>query len=277
MYMKNWFIQRKLERIGKRADPDKDFVFSLKKSLIQRAVAKSSWISSWKLAVGSITSISFILAGTGVYAYTSDDVLPDHPLYPIRETIERVEEAATFTKARNVQVKLKNLQRKIHEQELIVKKNKPVSQAQMEKFMNKIDMALDLAGKLPEKERVRADQKMIKLENEFAKGLQNSRERVKDEESRKKIDSIIDKQQKRMEARVELLEEKRKERIKQLNLREKMMDSKFNKYQKRDENAGGTIKQIEPKEGVTTSVRQLRPRLQEFLIKTALERLKSLE
>ena len=128
----NWLIERKLRKIGEKTSPDKAYVSALQKTL-QTQVGHPMWWVEWKkIAIVSLTSFSLIAGGTGVYAYSSDDVTPDHPLYALRQEIESVETSVAVTPEERTHVEQKHQQRRDHEQQVMEerKKEREMKQAQ---------------------------------------------------------------------------------------------------------------------------------------------------
>jgi len=85
-----WRIKYNLWRLSRRAEPDREFVTALKRRL-QPTSAKLGWSLVWKTAGVALVAVCALGLGTTGYVYASDDVLPDHPLYPLREKLEDAE------------------------------------------------------------------------------------------------------------------------------------------------------------------------------------------
>jgi len=62
------------------------------------------------------------LGGTGVYAYASDQVLPDHALYPLRQSLERFEVQIAAVTPMKDRVHLRLLERRAREKKLLEQK-----------------------------------------------------------------------------------------------------------------------------------------------------------
>src|SRR3989338_8315308 len=91
-----WSIRQNLKRLSRLAEPRPAFQRALRKELV---VPRPWFVAVLKPAFATVSIVTMLGAGTATYAYTSDDVVPDHPLYPIREQVERVEEAIAVTPA----------------------------------------------------------------------------------------------------------------------------------------------------------------------------------
>lgn len=93
----NWFLKHKLEKMGQEGDPSPEFVRSLEMKLRAEIGHPVWWIRWPKVATAACSIVMLAGSGTGAYAYNSDEVLPDHPLYAVRQGIEQVEERVAFT------------------------------------------------------------------------------------------------------------------------------------------------------------------------------------
>jgi hypothetical protein len=111
----NWLIERKLNKISKKAGPSSAYVTRLERTLRTQSGHSLRWIEWKRVAIASLTGFSLLVSGTGVYAYTSDEVLPDHPLYDLRQEIESAEERIAVTPALKFEVIEKHLRRKERE------------------------------------------------------------------------------------------------------------------------------------------------------------------
>jgi hypothetical protein len=120
--MITWFLKRKLKRLSERSAPSSAFVGSLACVLRERGYLSSvrqplrKFLSTFRtvgVMVG-VTVLCFSFAGTAAYAYASDGLLPDHPLYPLRMAVERVEYAVVPPSDRP-NVELKQARRRLQE------------------------------------------------------------------------------------------------------------------------------------------------------------------
>ena len=119
-------LSRALARLSRRADPSRDFIASLHKRLedtgyLAPAVRRAP---VWKLCGAGLLALLLVFIGTGSYAYASDDVLPDHPLYPLRQTIEQAELnlSPMVTHAPKEKIQAKILARRLKEIKIIREK-----------------------------------------------------------------------------------------------------------------------------------------------------------
>jgi hypothetical protein len=121
--MKTWFIKYRLQRIGKQHDPDSVFIKRAAEALRAQGyfhqqkgtVWSSLMVAPRKVAAVLVAVIvSFGTAGTAAFAYGSEHVLPDHPLYPMRTAVERLEYALTFPNGKP-EVERRHIKRRLHE------------------------------------------------------------------------------------------------------------------------------------------------------------------
>lgn len=146
----NWLLERKLNKLGRRADPDPRFKGILEKHLKKEVGHPAWWIHTWKWVVSATTIAAIAGSGTAVYAYSSDAVLPSHPLYGIRTSIENVEESLAVKPEDKVNVKLKLIKRRMHEVELLLKNNKSVPPETEKEIESKMEQAVEASNELPE-------------------------------------------------------------------------------------------------------------------------------
>lgn len=148
-----WNLERNLKNLSTKVDPDPRFVSGLERRLKLELGHPLWWL---KARVWIVTLVSLVtIAGsvTGVYAYSSDDVTPDHPLYGLRQTIESVETATALTPAGKVKVEVNHLARRVKEQRLVKAKHKTVSpevthsiQKKLKRAAEEIDRLRDMKG-----------------------------------------------------------------------------------------------------------------------------------
>ncbi|MEK7116247.1 MAG: DUF5667 domain-containing protein [Patescibacteria group bacterium] len=137
----NWLLEKKLRDLGAHADPSPRFVRVLQKKLKHELNHPIWWISSWKWAVSATTVLTLVGSGTVAYAYASDAVLPDHPLYGVRTTLENIEASLTANADQKVHVELKIIKRRLHEVEALSSRKK----ADQKRTKRLIELTLDRA------------------------------------------------------------------------------------------------------------------------------------
>ncbi len=146
----NWLLEHKLKNLSTHADPTPRFRHALEKRLHGELGHPVWWIQGWKWAVSGATILSLAGSATGVYAYTSNDVLPDHPLYGLRQAIEQVEESMAVQPEQKVQVKLKQIQRRLQEEDLMRAQKKPVPETTRKQIESNVNQAMEESNDLPE-------------------------------------------------------------------------------------------------------------------------------
>ncbi|MCR4256761.1 MAG: DUF5667 domain-containing protein, partial [Candidatus Uhrbacteria bacterium] len=70
---------------------------------------------AWRMAAVACSVVLLFGVGTSSYAYASENVLPDHPLYPLRESVEAAEERLVFHPVAKAAIQQKHLERKLQE------------------------------------------------------------------------------------------------------------------------------------------------------------------
>jgi hypothetical protein len=192
--MNNWLLERKLKKLGHKADPDPAFLRALEKQLKQKSGHGAWWIQGWKFALGGVTAVSLLSGATGVYAYSSDDVTPDHPLYGVRTTIEDVEMTLATTPEQKARVKINHLERRVHEQKTLQSKHKTVLKEVIQNIEKEVDSQIDENGALATSTRQEMDEKLGKIEDDHAQLLKFSTTSTKEVgESVRKFDAKIEK------------------------------------------------------------------------------------
>ncbi|MFA5935247.1 MAG: DUF5667 domain-containing protein [Patescibacteria group bacterium] len=161
--MFNFQLERKLKKLSRHAEPDRAFVAALENKILGQ-IPRPIRIPAWKFAMGSLTAITLMLSGTGVYAYSSDEVLPDHLLYPLRETVENVEASLAFTPALKASVRLRLAKRRLREQFLVQAKGKAIQPEQTVRFVQSVERAIEAGDALPSAQQARLDRMAARLE-----------------------------------------------------------------------------------------------------------------
>lgn len=215
--MKYWFLRYRLWRLGRHALPDSLFKRELRRELQTRGflpVAQPLIGKRWRMALASTTACGTLFAGTVGYAWASDDVLPDHALYPIREEVERVELALARTPEKKQDIRLQHLERRVHEIKLMQQKKRPVAPQHVDRLLLEMKAALpqavnriDLANEVEDEET-----QAIRLEAQSADEVVQTRQAVKTEEEREALDEILTTKAERVRSRVIQLKQTRRER-----------------------------------------------------------------
>jgi uncharacterized protein DUF5667 len=155
--MLHWLTEQKLKNLARHADPHPTFERSLGLRLKADMGHPMWWMQGWKWVTSSVLMVSLIGSGTGVYAYSSDDVLPEHPLYRVRQAIEQVEERTAVSPQKKAIVQLRRLKRRLQEQRLMKAKNRRVSKQLVQDFEERLDHVIETNGILPPVERDELD------------------------------------------------------------------------------------------------------------------------
>lgn len=139
----NWLIERQLKKIAQRVDPDPHFTAALETRLKTTLGHPFWWIRARVWLMAGLTVLTVAGSATSVYAYTSDDVVPDHPLYALRQTIESVEIVTAFTPAQKVQVTVNHLERRIKEQRVMKARHRKISPTTLSTIQKELNTASD--------------------------------------------------------------------------------------------------------------------------------------
>ena len=120
------FLRYQLSRLAKRAQPSPVFLANLEAKLFPRAqILSLHRLKAMRFAFAPALIMVSLLGGTGVYAYSSDAVLPGHALYPMRQSVEGLTvRLATVTGMRD-RVHLRLLERHAREKRLLQERQKP--------------------------------------------------------------------------------------------------------------------------------------------------------
>lgn len=178
-----------LKRLAREAKPDTMFMRDLERRFVQRDV---SILLSWRMKTATIVAsvCSCLLVTTSVYAYTSDNVLPDNPLYPLRESLEETETILAVTPQARVNVQLKQARRRLREASLILEKKKKLSPKATQRFEAKIESAILNVDKLPSKKADQIREQVIELRVTYARLLSTTRSQATTTREQRQQDRI---------------------------------------------------------------------------------------
>jgi len=115
----NLLTRYRLWTISRRAAPDAKFL----KMMDARFLAKHAVSFAMRLSASLAALVLSLGLGTSAYAYSSDDITPDHPLYPIRTAVENVEETVAVTPTLKAAVQTQLVQRRLHEVQVLEAKH----------------------------------------------------------------------------------------------------------------------------------------------------------
>lgn len=183
-------IRYKLWKISKRAQPDAAFVARLG----SRFAPQRAPMMIWRMASATLAIVLLLSGGTSAYAYSSDEVLPDHPLYGLRETVESVEEKVAITQDSKQAVQRKLLQRRLKEIQIMRQRKLQVAPV----MVNKIQDRLEKLGENKETETSRAAQAY--------RALLEKRAKAQDKREQERLDVESDERFQQLETRIQRLE-----------------------------------------------------------------------
>lgn len=218
----------KMRRMGKRVQADPKFKTDLKRDLLLR-IHEPSLFTRLMAPVAAVLTVAVSLgAGTGVYAYTSDAVLPDSALYGLREGIEAAEEfVQSAAPTRLAQVRRKHLERRIREVELMKDRKKEISERHIERVTTSFERAIAAGDNIPERVRERHDEILAIMELQQAKFIQNLQEDEAYTHKREQIEKILRDESERLGDRVEKMDVKRQERYQNIRKRHEAIRNKL--------------------------------------------------
>jgi hypothetical protein len=144
----NWLIKSKLKKLSKQAEIDREFKIVLKRHLVKQI--PSRWYIHILKPVAGVTAIILIFGSTtGAYAYTSNNVLPHHPLYLVRTQIENVESAlASNDPVKHAYVAIKHLEKRVHEVSLMEDREIIIEKEDIERVTNAVRNAIETTSEL---------------------------------------------------------------------------------------------------------------------------------
>lgn len=210
----DWFLERKLKKLGRVADPDKEFVQRLGDFLVPERQTRPFWSIGRKMATIPSLAAILIAGTTGTYAYASESVLPGHPLYAVKQGLERVEEKATIKPQTKLMVEIKHLGRRLQEDKALLNRRKKLPQARIKDFQSKLQTLIDQAGKIPEKQRAALDREIATVASGFYTLKIDVENAGLDAKERRDIDSLLDSSDKYIESKIDSMDSKRKEAFK---------------------------------------------------------------
>lgn len=126
--MNSFFLKYRLTRMGKRVTADSNLKASLRARLVQAGYLPgrtSLWVRM-RVATASAGMLFLGFGGMASYAYASDAVLPDTPLYPFRQSIEALEVKLAPTSEVRAKVLEKQAERRQKEAHLLEDLHKPL-------------------------------------------------------------------------------------------------------------------------------------------------------
>lgn len=132
----NIILEYKLKKLGRRGKPSKDFVDALEMKLVDKGatvipakagIQRNGWIPAFagmtRFAAAALSIVLVFGIGASAYAYSSEEVTPEHPLYGLRQAVEVAEETVAVTPAWKERVIKKHLERKQKEIQKMLDRN----------------------------------------------------------------------------------------------------------------------------------------------------------
>lgn len=108
-------IRFKLWQLSRRAQPDAAFLARMETTLHEHgAFVRGATSLAFRFA-GAACAFALVLGGTTTYAYASESVLPTHPLYSLRETVETFEQSTALNAESKANVQRKLVERRLNE------------------------------------------------------------------------------------------------------------------------------------------------------------------
>jgi hypothetical protein len=119
----SFFLRVRLWRAARRSSPSSGFLHTLEAKLFpSEEIIALHRLRILRFAVVPSLLIVMFLGSTGVYAYASDTVLPDHALYPLRQSLEGFEVQIAAVTPMKDRVHLRLLERRAREKKLLEEK-----------------------------------------------------------------------------------------------------------------------------------------------------------
>lgn len=148
-----WTIIRQLHHLSRSSDPDAAFTAALKQRLAERGYlpARASHVIwfSWQRAVVSFSLLFGLFAGTASYAYYAPEVVPTHPLYGVKSTVETLQVTLTPTADGKERVRLSQLKKHIKQTTVLAEKNKPEAAIQASVVLSNLNKEILHASSAP--------------------------------------------------------------------------------------------------------------------------------
>ncbi len=155
-----YFLKAKLRRLGRKAGPTRAFQDELFLRLVPKPVVSYRQHAFRFAAVGMASLLVVFGTGTSVYAYDSPDVSDGHPLYPIKQGIERIEERFAANSEQRAEFHARMMGRRMAEAERLDGAKEQITRI-LESAAAELDLSVDeLKGDLrdPEKRKELLDQ-----------------------------------------------------------------------------------------------------------------------
>ena len=137
-----YFLKAKLKWFGRKARPSRAFRNELYLRIVPKPVV-SYRQHAFRFAVAGMASLLVVLGtGTSVYAYDSPTVSDGHPLYSIKQGIERIEERFAATPEMRAEFHAKMMERRMAEAERLDESKEQIPQI-LESAAAELDLSVD--------------------------------------------------------------------------------------------------------------------------------------
>lgn len=220
-----WHIRMRLKKLEARARPRRYFQSRLRTRLVYPHGRPWHVVFVWPVA-GMLTVAAVMGAGTSVYAYSSEDVLPSHPLYPVRQTLERVEERIAFSNTHRANLERKILLRRVREAELMEVRRMRIGPQDIERMMRAMQEAIDIGEKLPPPLQNQHDQMVAQAELQHAKLIERVLSAGGNGENAK-VERLMKRELGNLGERIEKMDERRRRTYENLLIRRAAMMRKM--------------------------------------------------
>lgn len=187
----NWRVKWQLNRISRKAEPDPAFVRQLEKRLKQEVGHPIWWVHWGKVGAAIMSASAVLMTGTGAYAYSSEEVVPDHPLYPVRQSIEQVEQTLAVTDEAKSRVELKQLARRVKEAQKLGELQRPLKAERLAQISEKITAAVKRVEERTDKRQEGLRRKAAQLERAHLELLVRSEAKAEAQEEKQKMQELI--------------------------------------------------------------------------------------
>jgi hypothetical protein len=203
----DWFTDSKLNKIGDRANPDPRFVRALE-SKLKKEMGHPAWWIRWSRLGAMATSVVFVFSGAmGAYAYNSPNVLPDHPLYGLRQALERAELQLATSPEKKTQVQAKHLERRIEELEQLLLKQQGKDPEKFKEISDRLQEKLEEAGKASAEHKSESPPNDAR-ESHIDK-LREIQKNARTDAEREALENVLNQEQLRLEEKIDRVEKKR--------------------------------------------------------------------
>lgn len=186
-----FFIKMRLRHLSNAAAPSAAFKRELRGALVGYGVP--GYRLFLKPVAVTVAVAVFLLSSTGAYAYYSDTVLPNHPLYGVRLATEKIEKVVAFGPMQVAKVAEKHLERRVEEMEVLKEDGAFVTEKDVERVTEAVVIAIEAGDAIPDEDVAVYDERVQEKEARVVVALQGVASSTDSEEKRERIlNKIID-------------------------------------------------------------------------------------